>query len=130
MSLKYALVVNGPAYGTQAARSALLFAQTLIDQGHTLARVFFYQEGVHNANRLVIPANDEFQLLEAWQTLANTHQVELQTCIAAALRRGVVGQQEAEQAGLDTENLAAGIEQAGLGSLAEALLTMDRVIQF
>nr|WP_086940693.1 sulfurtransferase complex subunit TusD [Thaumasiovibrio occultus] len=130
MSLTYALVVNGPAYGTQAARTALCFAHQLLSQGHSLKRVFFYQDGVHNANRLVAPANDEFDLLAAWQQLSDAHGVELHTCVAAALRRGVLSAVEAAQEGIDGENLAASFEQTGLGGLSEALLTFDCVVQF
>lgn len=130
MSLNYVLVVDGPAYGTQAARQAYQFAQTVIGQGHKLSRVFFYQDGVHNGSALAAPASDEFDLVAAWQQLATENEVELQTCVAAALRRGIVSKQEAEQNSLSGDNLAAGFEQAGLGGLAEAMLTADRVIQF
>ncbi|OAN17089.1 tRNA 2-thiouridine(34) synthase TusD [Photobacterium jeanii] len=130
MTLNYVVVVDGPAYGSQAARSAYQFAQAVVAQGHQLSRVFFYQDGVHNGSSLSVPASDEFDLVAAWQALANEHKVELQTCVAAALRRGIIGQQEAELNGLTSANLADGFEQAGLGGLAEALLTADRVIQF
>ncbi|GAM63718.1 tRNA 5-methylaminomethyl-2-thiouridine synthase tusD [Vibrio ishigakensis] len=56
--------------------------------------------------------------------------MQLQTCVAAALRRGVVGEEEAKLNQLSRTNLADGFEQSGLGSLAEALLTQDRVVQF
>lgn len=130
MSLTYAIVVNGPAYGNQTSRSAYQFASALIAEGHVLQRVFFYQDGVLNGSALTAPASDEFDLVAAWQTLAKTHNVELQTCVAAALRRGIVSEQEAEQNQLSAANLADGFEQAGLGSLAEVMLTADRVIQF
>lgn len=129
-SLTYTLVVNGSVYGEQSARSAYLFALALLEKGHRLTCVFFYQEGVHNASRLTVPANDEFDLVSAWQALAKKHQVRLETCVAASLRRGVVGSQEATQHQLDGDNLADGFELAGLGSLAEAMLTQDRVVQF
>ncbi len=130
MSLRYALVVNGSAYGTQASRQAFQFAQALIEQGHSLQKVFFYQDGVLNASALILPANDEFDLTKAWQTLASQHKVELETCVAAALRRGVISEEEAKQHGKQQHNLAQGFKQAGLGGLATALLTFDRVIQF
>ncbi|MFA0521175.1 DsrE family protein, partial [Vibrio sp. 10N.222.55.E8] len=58
------------------------------------------------------------------------HDISLETCVAAALRRGVVSSEEAVQHQLSSSNLAAGFTQVGLGSLAEALLTQDRVVQF
>nr|WP_237725377.1 sulfurtransferase complex subunit TusD [Vibrio fluvialis] len=123
-------MVNGSVYGTQSARNAYLFAKAVIEKGHTLKSVFFYQDGVQNGSALTAPANDEFDLVKAWQQLAELHQVRLETCVAAALRRGVVSQSEAEQHQLPGANLAAPFEQTGLGSLAEALLSQDRVVQF
>jgi tRNA 2-thiouridine synthesizing protein D len=92
--------------------------------------VFFYQDGVSNGSDLTVPANDEFDLAAAWQKLANEHNVSLETCVAAALRRGIISSEEAEQHQLSGSNLASGFTQAGLGSLSEALLTQDRVVQF
>lgn len=128
--LSYTLLVNGPLYGSQSARSAYQFAVALIEQGHKLHSVFFYQDGVSNGSDLTVPANDEFDLAAAWQKLANEHNVSLETCVAAALRRGIISSEEAEQHQLSSSNLASGFTQAGLGSLSEALLTQDRVVQF
>lgn len=128
--LTYTLVVNGPVYGSQSARSAYQFAKALIAQGHKLVSVFFYQDGVTNGTSLSVPANDEFDLSKAWQTLAQEHDVRLETCVAAALRRGIISEEEANLHGLVQNNLAEGFVQAGLGSLAEAMLTQDRVVQF
>nr|WP_279290206.1 sulfurtransferase complex subunit TusD [Vibrio parahaemolyticus] len=124
------MVVNGSVYGSQSARSAYQFAQAIIEQGHTLVSVFFYQDGVTNGTALSVPANDEFDLTKAWQGLAKEHDVRLETCVAAALRRGIISEDEATQHGLTQNNLAEGFVQAGLGSLAEAMLTQDRVVQF
>ena len=129
-SLNYCLVVNGPVYGTQTSRSAYLFANALIEKGHTLKGVFFYQDGVNNGSALTVPANDEFDLVAAWQSLAQKHNVKLETCVAAALRRGIVSEAEQQLHQLPNNNLAQGFEQTGLGSLAESILTQDRVVQF
>ena len=129
-SLTYTLLVNGSVYGTQSARNAYLFAEALIEKGHQLKSVFFYQDGVFNGSALTVPANDEFDLVKAWQSLAEKHQVKLETCVAAALRRGVIGEVEASQHQISAHNLAESFEQSGLGSLAEALLSQDRVVQF
>ncbi|CZF84617.1 Sulfurtransferase TusD [Grimontia celer] len=130
MSLSYVLVVNGPVYGRQSSLTAFRFAKAVIEKGHTLTRVFFYQDGVSNASSLTVPANDEFDLVAAWQSLSKESGVELETCVAAALRRGQVSEEEAKQHALTSSNMADGFSQAGLGALSEALLTADRVIQF
>ncbi|NKI75628.1 sulfurtransferase complex subunit TusD [Dickeya sp. CFBP 2040] len=128
--LSYCLLVTGPAYGTQQASSAFQFAQALLAQGHELQSVFFYREGVLNANQLTAPANDEFDLVRAWQQLAQAHQVALNVCVAAALRRGVTDAQQAEQLHLAGANLQSGFTLSGLGELSQSVLHCDRVVQF
>ncbi|WP_276852940.1 sulfurtransferase complex subunit TusD [Enterobacter oligotrophicus] len=128
--MRFALMVTGPAYGTQQASSALQFAHALIEAGHELVSVFFYREGVYNANRFTSAASDEFDLVRAWQALHEKQGVELQICVAAALRRGVTDASEAERPGLSGSNLQPGFSMSGLGALAQAALTCDRVVQF
>lgn len=128
--MRFALMVTGPAYGTQQASSALQFAKAALAEGHEIACVFFYREGVYNANQLATPASDEFDLVRAWQSLHDENGVALHICVAAALRRGVTDETEARQLGLPTFNLQPGFSLSGLGSLAEAVLTCDRMVQF
>jgi tRNA 2-thiouridine synthesizing protein D len=63
-------------------------------------RAFFYREGVLNANQLTAPASDEFDLVRGWQSLHDEHGVALHICVAAALRRGVTDEREAQQLAL------------------------------
>lgn len=128
--MRFAILVTGPAYGSQQASSALQFSQAVIEEGHTLESVFFYREGVHNANLLTSPASDEFDLVRAWQQLHQQHGVELHICVAAALRRGVTDAEQATQLGLPSYNLQPGFTLSGLGALAQASLTCDRMVQF
>jgi len=128
--MRFALLVTGPAYGTQQASSAWQFARAALDEGHELTSIFFYREGVYNANQLTAPASDEFDLVRAWQTLNQDHGVALHICVAAALRRGVADEGEANRLGLAAANLQPGFSLSGLGALAEAALTCDRVVQF
>lgn len=128
--LTYSLLVNGSVYGSQSALSAYQFACALIERGHQLVSVFFYQDGVHNASSLVVPANDEFDLVKAWQQLSEQHEVRLESCVAASLRRGILDSNEAKTHERDSSNVAKGFELAGLGGLAEAMLVQDRVVQF
>ncbi len=126
--LRYCLLVTGPAYGTQQSSSAYQFAQALLNAGHLLISVFFYREGVLNANQLITPAVDEFDLVRAWQQLACANNIELNVCVAAALRRGITDQQEVAR--MTSVNLQPGFVLCGLGALAEAVLSCDRVVQF
>lgn len=38
--MRFAIMVTGPAYGTQQASSALQFAHALLKEGHELSSVF------------------------------------------------------------------------------------------
>ncbi|WP_039660806.1 sulfurtransferase complex subunit TusD [Pantoea sp. MBLJ3] len=128
--MRYTLMVTGPAYGTQQATSAYLFARALLTAGHQLDSVFFYREGVLNANQLTAPASDEFDLVRAWQALHQEHGVALNICVAAGLRRGVSDSQEADRLQLAGSNLQPGFTLSGLGALAEAALSCERMVQF
>lgn len=128
--MRYALLVTGAPYGTQQSSSALLFAQALMVTGHQLESVFFYREGVLNASQLTAPASDEADIVSAWQALQQQSGVGLHICVAAALRRGIVDEQESARLELPGTNLAAGFTLSGLGAFAEAALTCDRLVQF
>lgn len=128
--MRFAIMVTGPAYGTQQSSSALQFANAVLEEGHELVSVFFYREGVLNGNQWVSPAGDEFDVVRAWQDLHVRHNVELNICVAAALRRGVLDRVEAARLGVSGANLQPGFTLSGLGALAEAALMCDRVVQF
>ncbi|VFP81918.1 sulfurtransferase complex subunit TusD [Candidatus Erwinia haradaeae] len=128
--MRFCLMVTGPAYGTQRSSTAWLFASELIEQLHVITSIFFYCEGVLNASMLNCPSNDEVHMTRYWQKLSKQHGVILNVCISAALRRGVCGQQEAQNLHLSSYNLASGFRLSGLGELAEAVLNCDRVVQF
>ncbi|AUT42460.1 sulfurtransferase complex subunit TusD [Aeromonas caviae] len=130
MSLNFALLVTGPAYGTQTASTAYRFALSLVEQGHRLSHLFFYQEGVCNANGLHAPASDETDLVALWRELAIQQGIRIDVCVAAAMRRGVLDEQEAKGMGREHFNLEAPFCLSGLGQLAEAALTADRFVQF
>ncbi|KFD22215.1 MULTISPECIES: sulfurtransferase complex subunit TusD [Tatumella] len=128
--MHYALLVTGAPYGTQQSTSALLFARALLAAGQHLDSVFFYREGVQNANLLTAPASDELDIVREWQKLQEQHGIGLHICVAAALRRGVVDSAEAARLQLPVANLQQGFLLAGLGAFAEAALTCDRLVQF
>ena len=124
--MHYVLAVKSAYYGDEGASLALKFAQALISQGHHIDQIFFFQNGVMNANNLIFPANDEINLVKEWQDLAEAHQIPLYLCIAAAQRRGVVSN-ETSQSKQDN-NLAKSFVLAGLSEFIMAVLQADRLI--
>ncbi len=128
--MRLAILVNAPAYGNQGSASAYRFVEAAISQGHEITGVFFYQQGVANANGLTCPASDENNLVSLWTELAKQHSISLDVCISAALRRGVVDQASAQDQALTSHNLVAPFAMTGLGQLAEITAQADRLVQF
>lgn len=128
--MKFTLVIYGAPHASEGAASALRFARALLEAGHTLYRVFFYADGIHNGSALAAPPQDEQDLLGQWQELQQAYQLDLVVCIAAAQRRGLLSESEANRLEKPAANLAEGFELAGLGQLAEATAASDRIVTF
>ena len=102
--MNYVLAVKSPVYGKQGAFLAYQFAQALLEKGHAISQIFFFQDGVSNGNGLVYPANDEFNLTQAWQAFSTQHRIPLHLCVAE------------------------GFEITGLGEFMAMALKADRVV--
>lgn len=122
-------ILSAP-YTDQAAFSAYKFVEAALSKKHEVRRIFFYGEGVLNANHLNTPPQDEINLYEAWKELASSHQVELIVCIASALRRGVLDEDEAKRYEKDGHSMQAPFILSGLGQLMDAAIESDRLITF
>lgn len=125
--MNYVLAVKSPAFGAQGATTAYQVAEALLSAGHQITQVFFFQDGVNNANALINPASDEINLVALWQKLAKSHRLSLHLCISAAQRRGVV---DATTSPNEQTNLAEGFVLAGLGEFSQAVLKADRLLTF
>ncbi|PPI87853.1 sulfurtransferase complex subunit TusD [Candidatus Pantoea edessiphila] len=128
--MNYNVLVTGPPFGTQHATSALLFSRAILKAGHKLKNIFFYREGVLNANQFIIIPKNEFNLIQAWQDLNTKEGVVLNICISSAFYRGILNAQEAEYRYCSSGNLQPGFNFSGLRSFAESILDCDRVVQF
>nr|WP_298058883.1 sulfurtransferase complex subunit TusD [uncultured Halomonas sp.] len=128
--MQYGLLVMGAPYSSVSPHSALRFAHTIIARGHSLSGVFFYHDGVHNASLLMAPPQDELNLYHAWVALHQQYDVPLDVCIAAALRRGLLSEAEAQRHGKQAFNVAPPFELTGLGQLHELQQRSDRFITF
>lgn len=126
----FSLAIYAAPYSSQASDSAYRFAQALLENGHSLYRVFFYHDAVHTASSLTTPQQDETHFTRSWQSLAENHNIDLVVCIAAALKRGLLNQQEAARYEKPASNLASGFEISGLGQLVDAAVMSDRLVTF
>jgi len=128
--MKIAIVVQGGPYSHEASLSALHFAKATLDAGHEIYRVFFYNDGVYNASDLIAPPQDETDIRGEWTRLSDLHDVELITCIASSLRRGLLNETESERYEKSAANLNPAFEISGLGQLIDAGLSADRTVTF
>lgn len=127
--MQFTLLISSAPHDP-ATRRALLFARALLAAGHSIGRIFFYQDAVQIASQLVVCPQDETDWAAAWQQLVQEQQLDAVVCIAAALRRGVLDAAEAKRYGKEANNLAAGFVLAGLGDLHEALQRHERLVHF
>jgi tRNA 2-thiouridine synthesizing protein D len=117
--MKIAILVNEGPFTHQASDSAYRFAVAALEKGHEVGRVFFYNDGVYNANKLSEPQTDDRNLVALWAALGKENGIDLVVCIAAALRRGI-----------KDEVLQDGFRISGLGQLVEAGIQNDRMVVF
>lgn len=127
--MKFAIALYSPAHAP-SSRRALRYAQAVLEGGHEIVRLFFYQDGVHSASANVVTPQDEQDIPAQWRDFVNAHQLDGVVCIAAALRRGVLNEEEAERYSRPAANLSAPWDLSGLGQLHDAVQTADRLICF
>ncbi|WP_444998157.1 sulfurtransferase complex subunit TusD [Aliikangiella sp. IMCC44359] len=131
MSTSFIVLVTGSPNSSQAHLSALSFVKAALIKNHKICSIFFYQEAVSVANRYVCKPSDETNLLYEWEKLSQDNNIELQVCIAAANRRGVLSHEEAAQNQIEGNSLHPAFSILGLGQLAAALCNREnKLIHF
>ncbi|MBC8520338.1 MAG: sulfurtransferase complex subunit TusD [Gammaproteobacteria bacterium] len=128
--MKISVQVNEGPYQHQASDSAYNFVKAALEKGHEIFRVFFYHDGVNNGTRLATPPQDDRNVQQLWSDLSKEHELDLVICVAAAQRRGIVDDGEAERNGKDATNIMDGFRISGLGQLIEAGVQSDRLVVF
>ena len=128
--MKFNILVSEGPYTHQASDTAYQFAKAAVESGHEVIRVFFYHDGVHNATHLAVPPVDDRNVIARWIELAQHNDIDLAVCIAASLRRGVLGEQSAQHAGKSAVNLDENFKVAGFGYFIEGTMIADRTLVF
>ncbi len=117
--MKLAILIKQGPFTHQASDTAYRFTLAALAKGHEIYRVFFYNDGVYNSNKLSEPQSDDRNLVALWSALAAENDIDLVVCVAAALRRGV-----------KDEILQEGFRISGLGQMVEAGIQADRLVVF
>jgi tRNA 2-thiouridine synthesizing protein D len=128
--MKLTIQVNEGPYQHQSSDSAYYFTKAALEKGHEIFRVFFYHDGVNNGTRLTTPPQDDRNIVKRWSDLAEAHGLDLVVCVAAAQRRGIVDEGEAQRNGKDATNIAPGFRISGLGQLVEGAIQSDQLVVF
>jgi len=128
--MKFSVVVYAAPYSSEAASTALNFTRAVISQGHEIYRLFFFGDGVHNANAMAVVAQDEVNLQEQWDDLIKQHRLDSVVCVSSAVNRGILNQQEAKRHDGAAVTLNESSDISGLGQLVDAAIHSDRIINF
>ena len=128
--MKFGILINEGPFTHQASDTAYQFTKAAIAAGHEIFRVFFYHDGVNNANDLAVPPQDDRNVTDNWVKLAEANNIDMVVCIAAAQRRGLLDANEAQRQGKRADNIAPVFRISGLGQLVEAGIESDRLITF
>jgi tRNA 2-thiouridine synthesizing protein D len=121
--MKFVIQINASPREAQAANTAYQFIKAALANGHDIPLVFFYYDGVCNAQVSSFGGEDDFSA--RWSALAREHGLDLVLCVSAAQRRGLVSTD-----GKDEGLLAPGFRIGGLGQWVDACLKADRVLNF
>ena len=128
--MNFAIAIHGDAASSESPRLALRFARAAVAKGHTIHRVFFYHGGVGVANALIVQPQGEFDTAADWARFAGENEIELAVCVAAALRRGVLSDDDAKRYERATANVRPPFQIVGLGQMIEAAISADRFVTF
>lgn len=128
--MKYTLLVLASPDSGYANITAARFAASVIERGHQLERVFFYDSGAYTGLASRVAMQDEPDAAALWHDLATRHHVELVLCVASALRRGVLDATESERHEKGAATMDPAFTIGGLGLLVEAGASADRLVTF
>ncbi len=126
----FSILVHAPPYSSEAAGTALRFAEAVLRAGHKIHRIFFFADGVHNANRLTVVSRDENNLQDQWRAFLREHAIDGTVCVSSAIKRGIIDAREAERHELDGDSMHPEFAIGGLGQWVDACLHSNRVVSF
>lgn len=126
----FSLIIQTSAQKTELTTTALEFARSLLRNQHTIHRIFFYGDGVLLANSTNVFPQDEQDVHTAWRSFIAENKIDAVTCIAAALRRGILNTEEKNRYQKTAAVLAPEYDLSGLGQLIDAAAHSDKLITF
>ncbi|QJC29625.1 sulfurtransferase complex subunit TusD [Enterobacteriaceae endosymbiont of Plateumaris pusilla] len=127
----FSLLVMGSPYGTQNSYSAYFFTNAVIKENHCIKNIFFYRDGVFNANKYIKLDDYKLNLINSWKYLSDKYNINLYFCISSARKRGIIMDNKSILKNqLSNDLIKNKFKIASLSILAKSILTCDRLIQF
>lgn len=123
-------MVTGPPYGTQNAITAFLFSKSVLKLNFNISKIFFYASGVYNANCMINPPDNEFNVLHGWISLKKNHNIRLCVCPGSAYRRGILSNESSKKIKKNQKIFSSFFKCMTLTELSYSIHTCDRVVQF
>lgn len=125
--LHYTLILTQAPNQLESNLTAQQLAIEILSAGDIIDRIFFYQDACYAALSSQVPGQGLEASYQGWVKLHEEYNTPLQACIANSLRRGVLDKAEADRY-QQLANLQPGFQLVGLGELAEACHSSDRII--
>jgi tRNA 2-thiouridine synthesizing protein D len=126
--LHYTLILTQAPNQLESNLTAQKLAAEILSAGDIVDRIFFYQDACYTALNSQVPGQGLESSYQGWVDLHNQYKVPLQACIANSLRRGILDSAEANRY-QQSANMQECFQLVGLGELAEACSTSDRIIR-
>ncbi|VFP81634.1 sulfurtransferase complex subunit TusD [Buchnera aphidicola] len=128
--MNFILFVSGPPYGTQNSITAFLFVKSILFLNHHIKKIFFYASGVYNANAMISPPINEFNILKGWLNLKKKYNLKLCICPGSAYRRGILLDKSIIKPKYIQEIYSSSFNLTSLNELSYSINNCDRIIQF
>jgi tRNA 2-thiouridine synthesizing protein D len=134
--LHYTIILTHSPNQRESNISAQKLVVEIIDQGDNIDRIFFYQDACYIGLATQVPGQGQQASFQGWVDLHTKHSIPLQACIANSIRRGILDKDEAKRYSESAlsknqslaQNLHKDFQLVGLGELAEACHSSDRII--
>ncbi len=126
-ALSYTIILTQSPALSESHQTAQKLVSELIHYGNKIDRVFFYQDAAYVGLKSQIPGQGLQASYQGWIDIKQQQDFPLQICIANALRRGIVDTTEASRY-KELETLQNGFQLSGLGEIADACRSSDRII--
>ncbi|WP_168919349.1 sulfurtransferase complex subunit TusD [Enterobacteriaceae endosymbiont of Donacia thalassina] len=133
----FVILITNALYNKQNSYSAYLFTKAVIKKKKIVQNIFFYRDGVCNANKNIRFDDNEFNLIKSWKKLSIKYHINLYLCITSAKKRGLIFEKKNNSykdnfINYNNKNniISNYFKITTLSTFTKSILTCDRLVQF